>query len=417
MEKLSTNPGRCRVHGNIIGYKYGYLETDVGFQSHKCQLAINPTQRKGYGDFDVYSFALTKNQNLINNFNKGIAYCHPQGVLDCKWFDDGTASNHKRSWYNYNDILVIDYPAMYDATRVRKLEDNTTQRYYFYNDITVSTLKINGINTITNPSTIEFDVVSIVGTIQLSLLDIGGNIVIQEISANGHYKLVCDGSKVSFYRDNVLLAQPKTLTGSHFRFAFGLNNQNEGIVFKNFNICTIDNWLYTCEHFTTTFDPIESIAEIQTFTNGYKLVIKDEYIDQTTGQDNTSPFYMLIHQDGIGVAIPDGANRILFSTTYEASPHISSIMVGFVYFDENYQYISSEEVIDIANVGTGNRGRCSVQSTNIPSNAKYVSVEFLFPNGVGRYTNSAGVLKNDYFSMELNCLLFNQTYGGFVKNG
>lgn len=259
MEKLSTNPGRCRVHGNIIGYKYGYLETDVGFQSHKCQLSINPTQRKGYGDFDVYSFALTKNQNLINQFNNAIAYC------------------------------------------------------------------------------------------------------------------------------------------------------------SETNINVINGFLYVCEHFDHTFDPIESIANIQTFTNGYKIVIKNQYL--VNGVDNTSPFYMLIHQGGTGVAIPNGTNRILFSTTYEASPHISSIMVGFVYFDANHNYISSEEVRDIANVGTGNRGRCSVQTTNIPSNAKYVSVEFLFPNGVGRYTNSAGVLKNDYFSMELNCLLFNQTYGGFVKNG
>ena len=259
MEKLSTNPGRCRVHGNIIGYKYGYLETDVGFQSHKCQLSINPTQRKGYGDFDVYSFALTKNQNLINQFNNAIAYC------------------------------------------------------------------------------------------------------------------------------------------------------------SETNINVINGFLYVCEHFDNTFDPIESIANIQTFTNGYKIVIKNQYL--VNGVDNTSPFYMLIHQGGTGVAIPNGTNRILFSTTYEASPHISSIMVGFVYFDANHNYISSEEVRDIANVGTGNRGRCSVQTTNIPSNAKYVSVEFLFPNGVGRYTNSAGVLKNDYFSMELNCLLFNQTYGGFVKNG
>ena len=259
MEKISVNPGRCRVHGNIIGYKYGYLETDVGFQSHKCELSVNPTQRNGYSDFDVYSFTLTKNQNLINKFNDAIAYC------------------------------------------------------------------------------------------------------------------------------------------------------------SETNIDQINSFLYVCEQFDSSFDPIESIANIQTFTNGYKIVIKNEYL--VNGVDNAAPFYMLIHQGGTGVSIPNGTNRILFSTTYEASPHISSIMVGFVYFDANHNYISSQEIRDIANVGTGNRGRCSVQTTNIPQNAKYVSVEFSFPNGVGRYTNSAGVVKNDYFSMELNCLLFNQTYGGFVKNG
>lgn len=259
MEKISVNPDRCRVHGNIIGYKYGYLETDVGFQSHKCQLNINPMQKNGYGDFNVYSFALTKNANLINKFNNNIAYC------------------------------------------------------------------------------------------------------------------------------------------------------------SETNISAINSFLYVCEHFDTTFDPIESVANIQTFTNGYKIVIKNEYLRD--GVDNTAPFYMLIHQGGTGVAIPNGTTRILFSSTYEASPHISNIMVGFVYFDANKQYISSQEITNIANVATGNRGRCNVQTTSIPQNAKYVSVEFSFPNGVGRYTNSVGVLKNDYFSMELNCLLFNSTYGGFVKNG
>ena len=259
MDKISKNPERCRVFGNIIGYKFGYLETDTGFQSHKCQLAINPTLPDAYEDFNIYSFTLTKNANLVNKFNDAIAYC------------------------------------------------------------------------------------------------------------------------------------------------------------SETNIDAVGSFLYVCEHFDTTFDPIESIASIQNFTNGYKIVIKNQYLDG--GVDNTKPFYMLIHQNGNGVAIPSGTNRILFSTTYEASPHISSIMVGFVFFDANHNYISSQEIIDIANVGAGNRGRCNVQTTSIPSNAKYVSVEFSFPNGVGRYTNAAGELRNDYFSMELNTLLFNSTYGGFVKNG
>lgn len=258
MERISINPDRCRVFGNIIGYKYGYLETTVGFQNHKCQLALNQMQMEGYEDFDVYSFVLTKNQNLINKFSNSIAYC--------------------------------------------------------------SETTINAIN----------------------------------------------------------------------------------------------SFLYVCEHFDTTFDPIDSIARIESFTNGYKIVIKDEYL--TNEVDNTAPFYLLIHQGGTGVAIPDGTSRILFSSNYAASPHINSIKVGFVYFDANHNYISSQEITDIANIGTGNRGRCNVQTTSIPNNAKYVSVEFSFPEGMGRYTNAAGVLKNDYFSMELNCLLFNSTYGGFIKN-
>lgn len=258
MEKTSIFPGRCRVHGNIIGYRYGYLETDIGFQSHKSQVLLNRTESSAFEDFDVYSFTLKKAM-LTNRFNDNIAYCKP---------------------------TTIDQ---------------------------------------------------------------------------------------------------------------------------------IGSFLYVCEHFDSTFDPIESVANINTFNNGYKIVIKNEYL--TNGVDNTAPFYMLIHQNGVGCRILDGVNRILFSTTYEASPTIKKIMVGFVYFDANHNYIGSVEVQDITNVATGNRGRCNVQTTNIPSNAKYVSVEFSFPNGVGRYTDNAGNLKNDYFSMELNCMLFNQTYGGFVKNG
>ncbi len=259
MEKIIVNPGRCRVHGNIIGNRYGYLETLSGFQSHKCEISRNANENQAYEDFDVYSFTLSKNQNLVNQFNDNIAYCKPTTIDD------------------------------------------------------------------------------------------------------------------------------------------------------------VGSFLYVCEHFDTTFDSIDSIADINTYTNGYKIVVKDSYL--TDNRDNTAPFYLLIHQDATGVPITSGVNSILFSTTYEASPAITSIKVGFVFFDANHRYISSHEVAEIADVGTGNRGRINVSTSSIPANAKYVSVEFSFPDGVGRYTNNAGQLVNDYFKMELNTLLFNQAYGGFVTNG
>lgn len=159
-------------------------------------------------------------------------------LMDLAFWDKGTASEHKETWYNYNTILTVDYPTQYDATRVRKLENNTTQRYYYYNDTAISTTKVGGYNSITNHSTIEFDVISYVGTIQLALYD-GTNTAIQEINANGHYKIVCNGSTTTFYKDDVALATPKILTGSNFRFGFGFNASNEGIVFKDFKIYPI----------------------------------------------------------------------------------------------------------------------------------------------------------------------------------
>ena len=258
MEEISVNPGRCRVFGNIIGNPYGYLEKTDDFQCHKCELSLNKTESEAYDGFNVYSFTLTRNPDLVNMFNDSIAYC----------------------------------------------------------------------------SETEVD--------------------------------------------------------------------------------SVGSWLYVCEHFENTFDPIESVADITTFTNGYKIIIKDDYLVDNV--DKTSPFYLMIHQDGTGVEIPSGTKKILFSSNYRASPDITSIKVGFVYFDENHRLISNVEVADVANVGTGNRGRCNISSTSIPSNAKYVSVDFMFADGVGRYTSVDGDLVNDYFSLELNCLLFNQSYGGFVKN-
>ena len=80
MEKTSIFPGRCRVHGNIIGYRYGYLESDIGFQSHKARVSLNSTESSAFEDFDVYSFTLTKDANLINRFIDNIAYCKPTTI-------------------------------------------------------------------------------------------------------------------------------------------------------------------------------------------------------------------------------------------------------------------------------------------------------------------------------------------------
>ena len=259
MDKLVVNPGRCRVHGNIISYKYGYMESKNEFKSHQSEISLNPVENNAYDDFNVYSFHIAMNPQ-INRFNDNIAYC------------------------------------------------------------------------------------------------------------------------------------------------------------RSANINEIGSWLYVCEHFNTTFDPINSIATINTFNNGYKITIKDEYL--INNQDNTAPFFLLIHQDGTGVSIPNNVDNISFSSNYKASPNIGSIKVGFVFFDENNNFITAQELADIANIGTGNTGRCNVSTYSIPSNAKYVSVEFSFPNGVGRYINREGQSVNDFFSMELNCLLFNNrtSYGGFVKN-
>ena len=185
-----------------------------------------------------------------------------------------------------------------------------------------------------------------------------------------------------------------------------VNMFNEEVAYCNpVNVSSAGSWLYVCEHFDEDFNPAHDIYDVNTFDNGIKLTIKDEYLTGNT--DNTNPFYLLILQDNTGVPIPANTNSILFSTTFDASPDITNINVGFVYFDAEGNLLSNILVSEIHNESTGNKGRCNVYSENIPTGAKYVGIEFQFGDGV---------FEDDYFSIELNCLLFNSTYGGFVRN-
>lgn len=163
--------------------------------------------------------------------------------------------------------------------------------------------------------------------------------------------------------------------------------------------------LFVCEHFDFDFNPYSEFFDVVPFKNGYTLKVKETYIADNV--DLTSPFFLLIHQQNQGVNIPKGAKSIVFSSNYDARNTLESIIVGFVFFDENHNLIENQEIADIANEGMGNIGRCFIKSENIPSNAKYVSVEFAFPDGVS---------KGDYLSLQLNCLLFDYDYDGFIKN-
>ena len=254
MEKITINPGKVMVEGNIISNRHGYLQSADDFQAHKCKVSLNNPIGDGWKGFDIYSLRLTADNTLINKFNDDIAYCS---------------------------------------------EDSLSS-------------------------------------------------------------------------------------------------------------------LFVCEHFTDIDNPATIIFDVTRFTDGYRLTVKDEYLEDN--KDLTSHFFLVILQDNQGVEIPVNAQSITYSCFYDASSDISSIMVGFVYFDKNGKLISNQEIGDIANAGTGNIGRCNITSYDIPANAKYVGVEFQFPDGVDKHYLDAGFWENDYFQIQLNCLLFNNTYGGFVRN-
>lgn len=57
----------------------------------------------------------------------------------------------------------------------------------------------------------------------------------QALSATGHYKYVFDGENCICYKDDIEQWRANC-NGTHYRFGFQLNRQNESITFKNFII-------------------------------------------------------------------------------------------------------------------------------------------------------------------------------------
>ena len=171
------------------------------------------------------------------------------------------------------------------------------------------------------------------------------------------------------------------------------NSFNDDISYMKSN-----TYLYVCDHLESELESLSEIFTIDEFPGGLRLTVKEEY-------NGTNPFYLLIHQDDTGVEIPTNTDNVLYSANYAASPSIESIKAGFVFFNNEGILLENQEIAELVNEGTGSVGRCTLNSDSLPSNSKYVSVEFEFPLGV-----AAG----DYFELSLNTLLFNEDYGGFV---
>lgn len=164
--------------------------------------------------------------------------------------------------------------------------------------------------------------------------------------------------------------------------------------------------LFICEHLEDSLTDTSDYFEVLYFRNGIFLKVKSEYVE-AGAVDFTQPFFLLIHQDNTGVEIPADTSKIRFTSTYTAKNTITDIRAGFVFFDNNGDLIEYSVGENIVNEGTGTGGRLNIATSTIPANAKYVSVEFQFPEGLNN---------GDYFSLQLNCLLFNNDYEGFIKN-
>ena len=160
-------------------------------------------------------------------------------LIDAPFFDKGVDTDHKTtsttqstgSWYNGSGNLTVEYSS--NGTTVTHSEDNTTVRHFYYNDTSISTVKISGINTLLNHSSIEFDLTAVAGTPQIYLTD-GTNNRTLNLSSTGHYKIVFDGSVIKQYIDDVEVPLNNyAMTGNNIRFSFLLNEQDESFTFKN----------------------------------------------------------------------------------------------------------------------------------------------------------------------------------------
>ena len=157
---------------------------------------------------------------------------------------DGLLLDHCTSevtgrWYNYQNILSIEYNN--NGMTITKTEQDTNTRYLYYNDPTISTTKIGGYNTITTPMAIEFDCSAMTGSIQLVFVDNAStpNQRFIELTSTGHYRIVLDGETVTVYCDNTQIGNSLALTGTNTQFRFGFDAPDESITIKDIVIYPI----------------------------------------------------------------------------------------------------------------------------------------------------------------------------------
>ena len=149
------------------------------------------------------------------------------------WYDLATSNNHKTTWQNPSD-LTVTYSE--NGTTITKQEANSTWRYYWYNDPTISTVNVGNRYSIPVPFRIEFDVIAVTGSV---ILDLFNNVSAEHIDncvlPVGHITLIHDGIVCKALNDDVEFYS-KAMGTDNVRLGFVLNNNNESITFKNFII-------------------------------------------------------------------------------------------------------------------------------------------------------------------------------------
>ena len=158
--------------------------------------------------------------------------------MDCGFYDIATNDSKASSWYNGDSALQVSYSS--NGRTLTNVDATATNRHYFYNDPSISIVKLGGMYTILNNSAIEFEITEITSQIEMYLTD-GTNNKSVPISSTGLYKIVIDGENIHLFKDGVeqTLTGSVVMNGSNIRVSFLLNATNESVTFKDFKVYPI----------------------------------------------------------------------------------------------------------------------------------------------------------------------------------
>lgn len=187
---------------------------------------------------------------------------------------------------------------------------------------------------------------------------------------------------------------------------------------KAMQYCTNDNSLniLLCDHLEMgdevneiVYSPIIGVTDIfdmNQYDKGYIFTVKSEYLDSETGVDPDSPYFLLLHDNNTGVAIPDGVNCVCYSCEYSTSLDTSPVSINFVFMDIDGRIISLSDPIELMNSLEGRSYRLKI-TEQIPNDTAFVSIEFQLPEGLE---------PNQEIRISKNCLLFDIDYELFVRS-
>lgn len=186
------------------------------------------------GIFTLYNVSVSQDTTFSATYGTVSATCI---VEYCEWVDYFTNENHQpnASWF-LSSLENLSRTRDSNGTTVTKTESNSTWRYLFYDDSTLSTTKIGNRYSIPLPCIIEFDVTGITNKPRIDVMsDTVNTPITKEIQNLAHYKMVLNQSTCVLYENSTII-DSREFTGNNIRFGFSFDAYNESITLRNFRI-------------------------------------------------------------------------------------------------------------------------------------------------------------------------------------